>query len=374
MKNIHTVRDSSLIAQFENITLLERDGIGMIHMAIQQEETVGIASVGYYIPKNILTSKEMSKLSGIPLHVFLEKIGMEKKHIAASDEQPSDMGIRAARDAVARAGVDSGEIGIIAYCGASFYDYRIWSPGARIQAALEADNCYAFEVKNGCNGGNLGMNMCKNLLLSDSEKEFALVVCAEKLSISIDYTDPNSLSLFIVGDGAAAAVLKKGEAKNQLLNYVSLTDGSTVDCIKVPLGGTRLQHADGVHYGRQNYICVDDPAELDKILSRNYLENYVNVITRAVEKSSYALEDINYLFTNQVKKSLSKEIFRSLGLGEDNTLTSIKDYGHMGTVDTLFNLGRAMEQGLVVPGCLVVIASSGAGFTWAAMAVKFNEM
>lgn len=54
-------------------------------------------------------------------------------------------------------------------------------------------------------------------------------------------------------------------------------------------------------------------------------------------------------------------------------MTSIKDYGHMGTVDTLFNLGRAMEQGLVEPGSLAVIASSGAGFTWAAMAVKFNE-
>ncbi len=350
----------------------------MIFMAIQQEKTVGIASIGYYIPENILTSSEMSRLSGIPLHVFLEKIGMEKKHIAASDEHPSDMGIRAAREAIARAGIGPEEIGIIAYCGASFYDYRIWSPGARIQAALEADDCYAFEVKNGCNGGNLGINMCKNLLLSDSEKEFALVVCSEKLSISIDYTDPNSLSLFIVGDGAAAAVLKKGEAKNQLLNYVSLTDGSTVDCIKVPLGGTRLPHAQGVHDGRVHdsrlkYICVDDPEGLDRILSLTYLENYVKVITRSVEKSGYTLEDIDFLFTNQVKRSLSKEIFRSVGLGEDNTVTSIKDYGHMGTVDTLFNLGRAMEHGLVEPGCLAVIASSGAGFTWAAMAVKFNE-
>ena len=70
----------------------------------QQKETVGIASIGYYIPENILTSSEMSRLSGIPLPVFLEKIGMEKKHIAAADEQPSDMGIRAAREAVKRAG------------------------------------------------------------------------------------------------------------------------------------------------------------------------------------------------------------------------------------------------------------------------------
>ena len=44
-------------------------------------------------------------------------------------------------------------------------------------------------------------------------------------------------------------------------------------------------------------------------------------------------------------------------------MSSIKNYGHMGTVDTPFNLARAWDRGMVRPGCLAVIASSGAGFT-----------
>jgi 3-oxoacyl-[acyl-carrier-protein] synthase III len=342
-------------------------------MIRQQSDTMGIASIGYYIPESTITSREISKLSGIPLAVFKEKIGMERKHIAAPDEHPSEMGIRAARQAVQRAGIDARDIGIIAYCGASFYDYSMWSPAARVQAALGADDCYAFEVKNGCNGGNLGINLCKNLGLGHPEKEYALVVCSEKLSPFIDYTDKSSLSLFMVGDGAAAALLKRGEAKNQLLEYASITDGSTVDCIKVPLGGTKMPFGLTAHDSRSKYICVDDPDGLDRILSQTYLDNYKKVITRAVQKSGYSLEDIDYLFTNQVKRSLSGDIFQSLGLSEKNTLTSIEDYGHMGTVDTLFNLGRAIEEERIKPGDLVVIASSGAGFTWAAMAVKFCE-
>jgi 3-oxoacyl-[acyl-carrier-protein] synthase-3 len=342
-------------------------------MIRQKNDTVGIASIGYYIPEGTITSSEISKLSCIPLQVFKEKIGMEKKHIAAPDEHPSDMGIRAARVAVQRAGIDAREIGIIAYCGASFYDYRIWSPAARIQAALGADDCYAFEVKNGCNGGNLGINLCKNLMLGHQEKEYALVICSEKLSPFIDYTDKCSLSLFMVGDGAAAALLKKGEKENQLLEYASITDGSTVDCVKVPLGGTKMPYGQTAHDDRSKYICVDDPDGLDRILSQTYLENYNKVITRAVQTSGYSLEDIDFLFTNQVKRSLSRDIFQSVGLSERNTLTSIEDYGHMGTVDTLFNLGRAIEERRIKPGDLIVIASSGAGFTWAAMAVKFGE-
>ena len=151
----------------------------------------------------------------------------------------------------------------------------------------------------------------------------------------------------MVGDGAVAAVLKKGEPTNQLLNYASRTDGSTVDCIKVPMGGTRhpytqIEQGAPASASRLNYICVDDPEGLDRILSLTYLENYVEVINRAVEKSGHSLKDINFLFTNQVKRSLSHDIFQSVGLGEENTVSSIRDYGHMGTVDTLFNL--AWEQ------------------------------
>ncbi|MDD4093897.1 MAG: 3-oxoacyl-[acyl-carrier-protein] synthase III C-terminal domain-containing protein, partial [Methanothrix sp.] len=71
---------------------------------------------------------------------------------------------------------------------------------------------------------------------------------------------------------------------------------------------------------------------------------------------------------------LSRSIFQSIGLSEKNTLTSIEEYGHMGTVDTLFNLGRAWDRGQIKPGNLVVIASSGAGFTWAGLALKFQSL
>ena len=343
-------------------------------MTRQKSETLGIAAVGYYVPKGIITSQEISRISKIPLEVLTEKIGMEKKHVAGPDEHPSEMGICAAKDALKRSGVGASEIGIIVYCGASFYDYRMWSPAACVQAALGAYDCYAFEVKNGCNGGNLGLHLCKNLLQNDSEKRYGLVVCSEKLSPCIDYTDPRSLSLFMVGDGAAAAVIGKDVPDNRLLEYSSRTDGSTVDYVKVPMGGTKLPYGQEAECDpRSKRLCVADPDGFDRILSETYLENYVRAISGAVSKSGYSINDIDLLFTNQVKRSLSRSIFQSIGLSEKNTLTSIEEYGHMGTVDTLFNLGRAWDRGLIKPGNLVVIASSGAGFTWAALALKFPD-
>ena len=58
-------------------------------------ETVGIASIGYYIPSGILTSQEMAKQANLPEFVFTEKIGIQQKPIADIDEHPTDMGIKA---------------------------------------------------------------------------------------------------------------------------------------------------------------------------------------------------------------------------------------------------------------------------------------
>jgi len=116
---------------------------------------------------------------------------------------------------------------------------------------------------------------------------------------------------------------------------------------------------------------VDDPEGLDLIFSRIYLENYLYIINEALRKSGYSSRDIDYLFMNQVKRSLTEQIMEGLGLDLSKTMITMKEYGHMGSVDTLFALARAQEEGWVQPGNLVVLAGSAIGFTWAATVLKF---
>ncbi|MHC5832991.1 MAG: hypothetical protein ACYT04_97655, partial [Nostoc sp.] len=73
--------------------------------------------------------------------------------------------------------------------------------------AIGAENAFAFEVRNFCNSGNLGIHTCRNMLLADNDLSYALVVCSDKLSMLLNYSDVNSLSTFIMADGAAAAIV-----------------------------------------------------------------------------------------------------------------------------------------------------------------------
>ncbi len=336
-------------------------------------ETVGIASVGYYLPSGVLTSEEMAKLSNLPEMVFTEKIGINKKPIAARDEHPSDMGIKAAIKAIDKAGITAKEIDLIAYCGAGDYDYRFWSPAAKIQDEIGAENAFAFEVKNFCNSGNLGIHLCRNMLLADDELIYALIICSDKLSVLLNYTDLDCLSTFIFADGSAAAILKKGEPSNQILSYHAMTNGKMCDYLKVPLAGTKFP-IDKTEIDRElNYLKVANPKELDNILSEVYLENYQKVIHKSLDKSGYSIENVDFLFTNQVKKSLLQRILESLGLSNEQTFISLPENGHLGAVDTIFCLGKTLESNKIKPGNLVVLASSAAGFSWAALTVKYSD-
>ncbi|WP_193197749.1 3-oxoacyl-[acyl-carrier-protein] synthase III C-terminal domain-containing protein [Nostoc sp. MG11] len=335
------------------------------------KQTVGITSIGYYIPSDILTSEEMAKLANLPEFVFTEKIGMRQKPIAGKDEHPSDMGIKAAIEAINKAEITASEIDIIIYCAAGDYDYRFWSPAAKVQDAIGAKNAFAFEVRNFCNSGNLGIHLCRNMLLADNDLSYALVICSDKLSMLLDYSDIDNLSTFIMGDGAAAAILKKGEMSNEILSYHAMTDGTLADCIKVPLAGTKFPVNVTEINPELSYLKVKDPQELETILSEVYLENYGKVIHKSLEKSGYCVNDVNLLLTNQVKKSLSKRILKSLNLKAEQTYVSLSEYGHLGAVDTLFGLAKTIELQRIKTGDIVVLASSAAGFSWAALTLKY---
>jgi 3-oxoacyl-[acyl-carrier-protein] synthase-3 len=173
-----------------------------------------------------------------------------------------------------------------------------------------------------------------------------------------------------LADGAAAAVLSKSETSNSIGSYASVTDGSIVDRVMIPGGGTKRPFHLGIEL-REAQFVVSDPKGLEDIFSNVYLKNYEKVIDRVLMLAGRKRSDISYLFTNQVKKSLSKNILKTIGLSEEQYMSVIAEYGHMGPTDTFFCMAKAKEQGLIKKGDLVMLASSGTGFTWGATTVQF---
>ena len=174
------------------------------------------------------------------------------------------------------------------------------------------------------------------------------------------------LDLVVVSIGADIVSMSD---ENRILAYHGITNGSLADFLKIPAGGTRT-----LNYGEScnSFLCVDNPQELDRIFSELYLKNYQLTVKASVEKSGYRLEDVTILLTNQVKKSLAREILAALGFTEDQTVTTLPEFGHLGPMDTLLGLALCIEKDKVSCGDIVVLASSAAGFSWGALTLQWH--
>ena len=183
-------------------------------------DNIGIISYGLYIPKNIITYKEISKAFNIPEDVVLNKQGLKKKHVSSESEMPSDMAFYAAKSALEKAevmGINITDIGSIIYVGSQWKDYNVWLLSTYLQEKLGLKQAYSFDLSAMCAGMVTGLYLAKSMLLSDDSMKAVLLVGASKESYIVKPNDPNTSWMDDFADAGVAAVIAKGAKRNIIL-------------------------------------------------------------------------------------------------------------------------------------------------------------
>jgi 3-oxoacyl-[acyl-carrier-protein] synthase-3 len=335
----------------------------------QGRAVAGIVGFGTYTPQDRVSAAELARQAGVPVERFTRGIGFEHVHVAGDDEHPSTMGLAAAREAVAEAGLTGEDLDLVIFVSAGDYDYRNWCPSTSIVRELGCHHAYSFEVRNGCAGGVLACNVAAGMMDRDPSVNNALIVCADTLSRIVSPEIPECHPLLYFGDGAAAVVLRRDHPRYQLLSFAEHTDGDLGDLLRIDAGGTRLPFTKDFDDWDRAYARVDAEVFAD-LIDRVYLNEYVSVINRAVQRSGHALAEMDFILMNQVKASLREHILETIAMPQDHTYISLDEYGHMGPADSLFTMAMAHRDGLLPEGKLAILASSGLGFSWVASVLR----
>ena len=72
-----------------------------------------VLGVGAYLPEKTLTNEELAKLVDTSDEWIVQRTGIKERHIAAEGETTSMLGEKAARDALANAGIAADDIDLI---------------------------------------------------------------------------------------------------------------------------------------------------------------------------------------------------------------------------------------------------------------------
>ena len=130
--------------------------------------SVGIASIGTYSPKSCLTAADIAEASGLPEWVVRDKLGITKKYVGGPDDQPNEMGIKAALDCLRQANIDPKEIDVVLCTTEEWREYNLWTSGIHLAYEIGATNAWAMDVHNRCATTVGAMKLAKDISLSRS--------------------------------------------------------------------------------------------------------------------------------------------------------------------------------------------------------------
>ena len=164
---------------------------------------VRIIGTGSYVPEKIVTNEDLEKLVDTSDAWITERTGIHTRRVTG--EGTAAMAVRAAGAALERAGMEPEELDMI-LVGTSTGDFLFPGTACQVQGALGASGAVCFDLSAACSGFLFTLNTAKVYLESGAYKS-ALVIGADTLSKTIDWSDRSTCVLF--GDGAGAAVLKR---------------------------------------------------------------------------------------------------------------------------------------------------------------------
>ncbi|MBC8238193.1 MAG: ketoacyl-ACP synthase III [Helicobacteraceae bacterium] len=324
-------------------------------------------SIGAYVPNKILTNEDLSKMVDTTDEWITKRTGIKERHIAAEDETTSDLGVKAAKLAIERSGVEANEIDMV-ICATISPDYFCMpSTATIISTKLGLGNATAFDISAACTGFVYILSIAKAFIESGMKKNI-LIIGAEKLSAITDYTDRGTCILF--GDGAGAAVISATENKEEgIIDVHTGADGTYADLLMTPNGGTGSPHDSLEQEAGACYMQMKGN-ETFKVAVRTLTKDVVEILA----DNNIQSDQIDHFIPHQANYRIIKAVGDALKMKEEQVVLTVAKYGNTSGASIPMAINDMYEQGKLKSGELMLLDAFGGGLTWGSALVPFSPL
>jgi len=322
----------------------------------------GIIGMGHAYPSGVLTNTDLEKIVDTSDEWITSRTGIKQRRKAADDEYTSQFGVKAANQALERAGIDASEIDLL-ICATTSPDQILPSTGCLIQAEIGANNAAAYDLFAACSGFLYGLTTV-NSMICTGQIRYALVIGAEVLTKYVDYTDRSTCVIF--GDGAGAAVIGAVPEGKGILATKIRSDGRFAEQLYAPGGGTRMGLTHDTIDNRMNFFKMKG-SELFKVAVRSMTE----ISLEMLEKSGCTIDDVDLVVPHQANQRITDAVASKLGVAEEKVYSNIAEHGNTSSASIPIALDECIEAGKIKEGDLVLLTAFGGGATWGATVVRF---
>ncbi|GAA0763922.1 3-oxoacyl-ACP synthase III family protein [Psychroflexus lacisalsi] len=329
-----------------------------------------IIGLGKYVPENIVTNDDLSKLMDTSDEWIQERTGIqERRHIKKGDgNSTAVMGLKAAKQAIERAEINKDDIELIVFATLS-PDYYFPGCGVQIQEKLGIKTCPALDVRNQCSGFVYGISVADQFIKTGMYKN-VLVIGSENHSGGLDMTNRSRHVSVIFGDGAGAAVLTRSDDESGILSTHLHSQGEYIDELSLRGPSTEKWVPEIIAENPQEDIPYY-PKMNGQLVFKNAVVRFSEVINEGLDFNNLKKEDIDMFIPHQANLRISQFIQKKLGLEDSQVHNNIQKYGNTTAASIPIALTEAWEEGKIKKGDLVVLAAFGSGFTWGSVIIRW---
>jgi 3-oxoacyl-[acyl-carrier-protein] synthase-3 len=329
-----------------------------------------INGLGFYVPNNIVTNDDLSKIMNTSDEWIQERTGIkERRHIIRGEDTTTSMGVKAAKIAIERSKISNDDIDFIVFATIS-PDYYFPGPGVELQKELGLKTIGALDIRNQCSGFIYALSIADQFIKTGMYKNI-LVVASELQSLGLDMTDRGRGVSVIFGDGAGAVILSRSNDDSGILSTHLHSEGEHAKELAVlapGMGGRWITDilADN-NPDDESYF----PYMNGQFVFKHAVVRFSEVINEGLQANNLQVSDIDMLIPHQANLRISQFIQKKFGLTDDQVFNNIQKYGNTTAASIPIALTEAWEQGKIKKGDTVVLAAFGSGFTWASAIIKW---
>lgn len=330
-----------------------------------------IAGMGHYVPENVVTNDDLSKMMDTNDAWITERTGIKERRWIdpKTDDSTATMGVKAARMAIKNAGLEPKDIDFIIFATLS-PDYYFPGPGVQVQEALEIPEIGALDIRNQCSGFIYAISVADKFIKTGTYKNI-LVIGSENHSGGLDKTTRGRGVTVIFGDGAGAAVLTATDEKDKGILTTHLhSEGQHAKELAL-LGPSTSHWVDAI-------IQENDPEDISyyphmngNFVFKHAVTRFMEVIHEALHATKLSVSDIDLLIPHQANLRISQFIQQKMELSDDQVFNNIMKYGNTTAASIPIALSEAVQQGKIKDGDLLCLAAFGSGFTWGSALIRW---
>lgn len=328
-----------------------------------------ITGLGVCLPSKILTNQELATFVDTSDEWIIQRTGIRERRIAGPEETTFSLALPAAQQALASAHLTGDQLDLI-LCATVTPEYVFPSTASLIQDAVGAVRAGAMDLEAACAGFVYALSVARAYILSGMARNI-LVIGAETMSRTVDWTDRSTCILF--GDGAGAIVVQAAYDDNPALgeieSVVLRSDGAKACHLLIPGGGSKMPASEESVRNRQHFIKMNGPE-----VFKSAVRGMSDAFQQALKMADFQLADVDLMVAHQANARIIEGVRARLELPPAKVFQNLERYGNTSSASIPIALYDAVRENVLKEGMRLGVAGFGGGFAWGASVIRWGKV